>query len=104
MAWLTRDTEVLATASRWGEASWASLEGAVVRDGPALVHTLGSGVALDVAWCRRAPDGEWEVRRVATLGPHRVARPCLPAAMVIAAPAGAFERWRLVPGDLLHLQ
>jgi hypothetical protein len=100
VAWLTRDAEVLASVMRWAEAPWPSLEGALVLDGPALVHTWRSPVSLDVAWCQRR-DAQLEVRRVARVPPRRVARPCFGVAVV--APVGAFERWCLQVGDLLEL-
>jgi hypothetical protein len=102
MAWLTRDTEVLASVQSWRRVPWRELEGAVVLEGPALVHTFGCPVALDVAWCRPASSA-LEVRRVATVCPRRIARPCGTKAVVIAAPCGAFERWRLQLGDLLEI-
>jgi hypothetical protein len=36
--------------------------------------------------------------------PRRVGLPCLRAHSVIEAEAGAFERWRLRPGDRLELR
>ena len=101
MPWLTRDAEVLASVVAWKTAPWAALEGAVLREGPALIHSFRSPGVLDVAWCRRT-EACLEVRRVATLRPHRVARPCFGVAL--AAAGGAFERWHLQVGDLLEVQ
>jgi uncharacterized membrane protein (UPF0127 family) len=64
------------------------------------VHTLGMRFPIDVAFC----DADLVVLRTVTLGRHRVARPVLAARAVIEAPAGAFERWALRPGDQLDVQ
>jgi hypothetical protein len=96
-----RSSEVLASVVAWDEAPWASLEGALIRQGPALVHSLRCSGELDVAWCRRV-DGGLEVRRTATLSPRRVGRPCF--GPVLAAAGGAFERWRLQVGDVVEIR
>jgi len=101
VAWLTRSSEVLATVVAWDEAPWASLEGALLCEGPALVHSFRSRGELDVAWCRRV-EGQLEVVRTATLAARRVARPSF--GPVLAATGGAFERWRLQAGDVLEVQ
>ncbi len=108
MAWLTRDAQVLATVDDRGDRSGVRLV-----EGPALVHTLGGGTPVDVAWCRRrdaptAPSRSsppvLEVQRVATLGSWRLGRPCPPGRVVVVAGAGAFERWRLQVGDRLEVE
>ena len=94
MAWLTRDDQVLATLGAGGTR--------LVRR-PALIHTLRGGEPLDVAWCVEQPDDALEVRRLATVGRFRVARPCLVSHAAVVAPAGAFERWGLRVGDRLEV-
>jgi hypothetical protein len=97
VAWLTRDDQVLATFGTGGVR--------LVR-GPALVHTLGAAEPLDVAWCNQSrgqSEETLEVRRIATVGRFRVARPCLPGHAAVCAPAGAFERWKLQVGDRLEV-
>jgi uncharacterized membrane protein (UPF0127 family) len=108
MPWLLREGEVLAAvevADRLG----ARLRGLLGRDGvdgalvltrSRSVHTLGMRFALDVAYC----DRDLTVLRTVAMRPYRVGRPRLRARYVIEAEAGAFERWRLRPGDKLELK
>ena len=64
------------------------------------VHTIGMRFPIDVAFC----DRELRVLAVRTLRPHRMTAPRPKAKVVIEAEAGAFERWRLRPGDQLELR
>lgn len=106
--WLVRDAEVLATAEtvsdrrarRRGLLGRPGYEGALVLRPCRQVHTVGMRFAIDVAFCDR--DGV--VRRVATMRPGRVSRPCLAAAWAVEAEAGAFSRWGLAVGDRLELR
>ena len=108
MAWLVRDGEVLA-ALELAEGHRARLKGLLGRDGVegALllkgrsVHTVGMRFPIDVAFC------DADLRVVAIVCPmhrHRVGAPRRRARMVIEAEAGAFERWRLRPGDQLEIK
>lgn len=108
MAWLTRDGDVLATLEL-AETRGTRLRGLRGRDGmegclllrPARAcHTVGAPFPIDVAWCR--PD--LVVIAVATLRPFRVGLPRMGAGCVLAARAGAFERWGLRPGDQLEVK
>ena len=102
-----RDGEVLAHVEV--AASFASrLKGLLGRDGidgaivlrPAKsVHTIGMRFPLDVAYCDRG----LVVIDTCTMRPFRVGRPRLKAKAVVEAQAGAFERWRLKPGDKLEI-
>ena len=108
MPWLLRDGDVLAAAevaSSFGQR----LKGLLGRDGvdgalvlrPAKsVHTIGMRFPIDVAFC----DRELRVLAVRTLRPHRMTAPRPKAKVVIEAEAGAFERWRLRPGDQLEIR
>lgn len=92
-----------------GGPRWPSaIQGAVVRRGPLLVHTLRRDAALDLAWCLdgRTEGGEecLEVKRISCLGPHRMSRPSLRKGTVVAAEEGAFERWHLQVGDRLEIR
>ncbi len=87
----------------------ARLRGLLGRDGvegaflpqPAMsVHTLGMRFPLDVAFC----DAALVVVDTVCMGRHRLGRPRLRARSVIEAQAGAFERWRLRPGDQLEVR
>jgi uncharacterized membrane protein (UPF0127 family) len=107
-AWLLRDGEVLA-AVEVADSFGGRLRGLLRRDGiegalllrPAKsVHTIGMRFAVDVAFCRR----DLTVLEVTTMPPFRVGLPRLRAHCVIEAERGAFERWRLQPGDQLELK
>jgi uncharacterized membrane protein (UPF0127 family) len=108
MAWLLRDGEVLAAvevASSRGDRLRGALgrdhlEGALLLRPARSVHTLGLRFAIDVAFC----DGELVVVTTISMVPHRVGLPRWRARSVIEAEAGAFERWRLRPGDHLELR
>ena len=110
MSWLLRDGDVLAAVEDRRRGWQASLQGAVVLRGPALVQTLTPGPArgLDVAWCA-AVDLEGgrrvlRVRRISVIGPRRVSPPHLGGGGLVVAPAGTFERWRLHVGDCLEVR
>ena len=108
MAWLVRDGEVLATLET--AATFAGrLRGLLGRDqmnGALLirpaksVHTIGMRFPIDVAFC----DERLVVLETTTMRRHRLGRPRLRAACVVEASAGAFDRWRLQPGDQLEVK
>jgi hypothetical protein len=108
MAWLLRDGDVLAALDDGREGWPASIQGAMVKRGPVLVHTLTTSAGRDLAWCRdsRTDTGEvcLQVRRIACLAPRRLARPLLKAGAVVVAEPGAFERWNLQVGDRLEIR
>lgn len=99
--------EVLAAAEiartrrerRRGLMGRADVEGALVLRPCRQVHTLGMRFPLDVAFC----DREGRVVSTGRLAPWRLSRPHLRAHFVIEARAGAFDRWRLRPGDQLEV-
>ncbi len=108
MPWLLRDGEVLATLEI-AERFESRLRGLLGRDGvegalllrPARsVHTFGMRFPIDVAFC----DRNLVVIRTVRLRPGRISRPCLRGHCVVEAEAGAFERWRLRPGDQLEIK
>jgi uncharacterized membrane protein (UPF0127 family) len=106
--WLLRDGDVLtsaeiadsATARRRGLVGRDSVEGAFVLRPCRQVHTIGMKVPLDVAFC----DVRGRVLRTCSLVPWRVSRPVWRSAFVVEAAAGAFERWRLEPGDRIEVR
>ncbi len=108
MAWLVRDGEVLATAEiaadrgarRRGLLGRESIEGALVLRPCRHVHTIGMRFDIDVASC--GLDGR--VLRTSRLRPWRLAPFVRGTAFVIEAEAGAFERWRLRPGDVVEVE
>ncbi len=108
MAWLLRDGEVLA-ALEVADSFNARLRGLLGRDGvdgallihkAKSVHTMGMRFPIDVAFCSE----DMVVLSTLCLRRHRVCRPRLKASCVIEAEAGAFERWRLRPGDQLEVK
>jgi uncharacterized membrane protein (UPF0127 family) len=107
-AWLIRDEEVLAAleiADHWRERQ----RGLLGRDGiggallirPAhQVHSFGMRFPIDVAFCSK----DLVVLRTLSLRPGRITRPSVRGCCVIEAELGAFDRWRLHPGDQLEVR
>jgi uncharacterized membrane protein (UPF0127 family) len=108
MPWLVRGNDVLASVEvaetfRARLVGWIGrrdLDGALVLRPARSVHTLGVRFPIDVAYC----DADLVVLRTVTLPRRRFDRPVWKARVVVEAPAGAFERWKLVPGDQLELR
>jgi len=108
MAWLVRGDEVLASAEV-ADSFGANLKGLLGRDGvegalvfmaAGSVHTFGMKFAIDVAFC----DRDFVVLDAITMKRNRVCLPRRGARRTIEAQAGAFERWRLRPGDQLEVR
>ena len=108
MPWLVREGDVLAAAEvadsrrarRRGLLGRDGLDGALVLRPCRSVHTLRMRFPIDVAFVDR--DGV--VVDIRTLPPWRMSPFVWRAAMAIEAEAGAFERWRLRPGDKLEVK
>ena len=108
MPWLLRDEQVLAAlevADTWRDRSRGLLgrdgiDGALLIRPARSVHSVGMRFAIDVAFC----DRDMVVRRTVCLRPNRVTRPALGTRCVIEAEWGAFERWKLRPGDRLEVR
>ena len=106
--WLLRDGEVLAAlevAEEFRDRSRGLLgrdgiEGALLLRPARSVHTMGMTFAIDVAFC----DRDLTVLRTLCMRPGRVTRPTLRRGCVIEAESGAFDRWRLRPGDKLEVR
>ncbi len=107
-AWLLRDGEVLA-ALEVTENRKERMQGLLDRDGidgailirPAhSVHSVGMQFPLDVAVC----DKDLVVLRTVCLRPGRLTRPSLRGCCIIEAEEGAFDRWKLRPGDRLEIR
>ncbi len=103
-----RDGEVLA-ALEIAESRQERMQGLLDREGidgailirPARsVHSVGMQFTLDVAVC----DKDLVVLRTLCLRPGRLTRPSVKGRCVIEAEKGAFERWKLRPGDVLELR
>jgi uncharacterized membrane protein (UPF0127 family) len=76
------------------------LEGALLLRPAVSIHTVGMRFDLDVAFC----DADLAVLEVVRMRRWRLGRPRMRARAVIEAEAGAFERWRLRPGDQLEVK
>jgi uncharacterized membrane protein (UPF0127 family) len=108
MPWLVRGNDVLASlevaetfrARLVGLIGRRDLDGALLLRPARSVHTLGVRFPIDVAYC----DDDLVVLRTVTLAQHRFDRPVWKARVVVEAPAGAFERWHLAPGDQLEVR
>jgi len=75
------------------------LDGVLVLRPCRQVHTFGMRFPIDVAFCDR--DGF--VLHTCTLPPWRVSKPVLRSHLVIEARAGALDRWKLRPGDVVEV-
>lgn len=108
MAWLLREGDVLATLEARRPGWTRTIQGAVVLDSPAIVHTFGCDGGLDLAWCSKETTDSGgpclQVRRVACVAARRVVRPRLGSGAIVAGAPGAFERWRLQLGDRLEIR
>jgi uncharacterized membrane protein (UPF0127 family) len=108
MGWLVRGEDVLAAAEvavtrrhrRQGLSGRDELEGVLVLRPCRQVHTFRMRFPIDVAFCDR--DGF--VLHVASLRPWRLSRPVPRAYFAIEARAGAFDRWKLVVGDIVEVR
>lgn len=108
MAWIVRDGEVLAAAEvagsrrerRRGLLGRGGLDGALVIRPCRQVHTVGMRFPVDVAFCDRFGT----VLRTTSLRPWRCSAIVWRATLAIEAEAGAFDRWRLRPGDVVEVK
>jgi uncharacterized membrane protein (UPF0127 family) len=106
--WLVRGDDVLAAAEvavsrrkrRQGLIGRTALEGVLVIRPCRQVHTFGMQFAIDVAFC----DRYGFVLHTVEMLPRRVSRPVWRAYFAIEAPAGAFDRWSLHPGDVVEVR
>jgi uncharacterized membrane protein (UPF0127 family) len=106
--WLLRDGEVLA-AAEMADSFVARNKGLIGRpeyEGAFLIprtsgalHSFGMRFALDVAFL----DRDLAVVDIVHLAPWHMTRPRRRCRTVLEAQSGAFERWRLRPGDRLEL-
>jgi uncharacterized membrane protein (UPF0127 family) len=106
--WLLRGGDVLASgevAESWPERTRGLLgrdtfDGALLLLRTRSVHSAGMRFPLDVAFL----DADLVVVATTRLRPWGLALPRRGCAHVLEAQAGAFERWRLVPGDKIELR
>jgi uncharacterized membrane protein (UPF0127 family) len=106
--WLLRDDQVLAalevaTVRRdrmRGLLGREGIDGALMLQPGKSVHSVGMRFAIDVAFC----DKQMVVLRTVRLRPNRLTRLSLRCHCIIEAEAGAFERWKLKPGDQLEVR
>ena len=112
MAWLVREGgDVLASAvvargvrertrGLLGRQAAEDVIGALVLRPCRKVHTIGMRFPIDVAFC----DRRGVVLHTATMAPWRVSRLVWKSGFVVEAAAGAFDRWRLRPGDTVEVK
>jgi uncharacterized membrane protein (UPF0127 family) len=108
MPWLVRGDDVLAAAEvvvsrqgrRRGLMGRDELEGVLVLRPCRQVHTFGMHFAIDVAFC----DRYGFILHTTTLEPARMSRPVWRSYFAVEAPAGAFDRWGLHPGDVVEVR
>ena len=106
--WLLRDGEVLAALEvaetreerMTGLLGREGIDGAILLRPARSVHSVGMAFTLDVAFCTR----DLVVLRTICLRPGRMTRPSLRGGVVIEAESGAFDRWKLQPGDRLEIR
>jgi hypothetical protein len=101
MPWLLRDDEVLAALEVASSLRREPFDGALLVEPARTVNTMGMPGPIDVAYCRRDGSGTLVVVATARMARRRIGRPRPGAVCVIAAAAGAFERWGLRVGDEL---
>jgi len=106
--WLLRDGEVLAALEVaetreervTGLLGRQGIDGAILLRPARSVHSVGMMFTIDVAFCTK----DLVVLRTICLRPGRMTRPSLGGGVVIEAESGAFERWKLRPGDQLEIR
>jgi uncharacterized membrane protein (UPF0127 family) len=106
--WLLRGGDVLASGEvaesfvdrARGLLGHKHYEGALLLLGTRSVHTAGMRFPVDVAFL----DRDLRVLATARVRTWSVALPRRGAAHLLEAQAGAFERWRLKPGDQVEIR
>ncbi|HVA74264.1 MAG TPA: hypothetical protein VNF71_06830 [Acidimicrobiales bacterium] len=110
MSWLLREDDVLAAVEERRPGWQTSIAGVVIIGRPGLVQTVTRSAAadLDTAWCVSteiaADRGGFLVKRVSTLPARRCSLPRFGAGVLVVAPVGSFERWKLCVGDCLEVR
>lgn len=107
-AWLLRGGDVLASAEiadsfadrARGLLGHARYDGALLLLGTRSVHSAGMRFPIDVAFL----DRDMTVVSTKTLRPWSLSMPRRGCVHVLEAQAGAFERWRLRPGDRIEIR
>ena len=109
MAWLvTEDARVLASAEvadsrasrRKGLLGRDHLDGAIVLSPCRWVHTMRMRVPVDVAFL----NSEGTVVKTMQMRQQRIGVPVWHARLIVEAEAGAFARWGLRVGDVVHVR
>lgn len=106
--WLLRGGDVLASAEvaeslvdrARGLLGHSRYDGALLLRRTRSVHSVGMRFPMDVAFL----DDALTVTAVTRLRPWSVALPRRGCRHVLEAQAGAFERWRLAPGDQIEIR
>lgn len=106
--WLLRGGDVLASAEvaeTWADRARGLIghsryDGALLLTRTRSVHSAGVRFPLDIAYL----DHELTIVAMAKIRPWSVALPRRGCRHVLEAQAGAFERWRLLPGDQIEIR
>lgn len=107
---MLREEDVLAAVEERRPGWQTTVAGAVIIGWPGLVHTLTRSAAadLDTAWCVPTELGPGRrgflVKRISMLPSRRCRLPRLRAGVLIVAPGGSFERWKLCVGDRVEVR
>ncbi len=105
---MTEDARVLASAEvadsrasrRKGLLGRDHLDGAIVLSPCRWVHTMGMQFPVDVAFL----DSEGTVVKTMQMRRQRIGVPVWRARIIVEAEAGAFSRWGLRVGDVVHVR
>jgi uncharacterized membrane protein (UPF0127 family) len=105
---VTEDARVLASAEvadsrasrRKGLLGRDHLDGAIVLSPCRWVHTMGMQFPIDVAFL----DSEGTVVKTMQMRQQRIGVPVWHARIIVEAEAGAFARWGLRVGDVVHVR
>jgi uncharacterized membrane protein (UPF0127 family) len=108
VSWLVRGDDVLAAAEvvvtrrlrARGLMGREDLEGVMVLRPCRQVHTFGMKFPIDVAFC----DRYGFVLHAVNMAPRRMSRFVWHSYFAIEAPAGSFDRWKLLPGDVVEIK
>ena len=104
--WLVCQAQVLSSLNiadtartrRRGLIGQSAIETPLLIDCCKWIHTFGVKCSLDVAYL----DAQFQVIKIQTIKPRRVALPVFGASHVLEAGAGTFEKWGLVVGHTLE--
>lgn len=107
---MLREGDVLAAVEERRPGWQTAIAGAVILGRPGWVQTVTRSAAteLDTAWCvpTETSSGRpgYVVKRISTLRARRCTVPRFRVGVLVVAPGGSFERWKLCVGDCLEVR